>query len=180
VGRRGLTRQADSGETIIWTARPYPGPAWRPGDLSSVLTILSITAAVLASAFAYGADPFFLILFALVSGYLLVGRFYHDAYLRRRLRYELSIEGLTIWVDGRDAPECVFRLAQLGNVRPQFVTGSGRGTIELPPGGWAAQPAWMNRWDRDVPAMYPCRRLELIDDVEAVAEILRREARRSA
>lgn len=88
------------------------------------------------------------------------------------------IKGLAIWKVGRDAPECVFDLIRLREVRPQFVTKSGRGTIELPPGGWATQPEWMNRWDRFVPAMYPCRRLELLDDVEAVAETIRLHARK--
>ena len=80
-------------------------------------------------------------------------------------------------IESRPAPECRFDIYRLRDVTPQIVTRSGRGTIELPPGGWAAQPEWINRWDRFVPAMYPCRRLELIEDVEEVAGMTRREAR---
>lgn len=162
---------------MIWTGRPYPGLAWRPHDLPSTLLPALVAGVALTAGIAYGEGMIFFIVVMLFSGYLLAGRFYHDAWLRRRLRYELSEAGLTIWVEGGDAPECEFPLLQLRNVRPQFTTRSGRGTIELPPGGWAAQPFWMNRWDRYVPAIYSCRRLELIEDVEAVAEMIRRAAR---
>lgn len=160
-------------ERTIWSGRPYPGLAWRPRDVS--FTIVTGLWSSIALYMSYGSSWFFFAVMTLVAGYLLLGRLYHDAHLRRRIRYELSTAGLAVWIDGREAPECEFDLFSLRNVEPQFVTRSGRGTIELPPGGWAAQPAW-SRWDRDVPAMYPCRRLELIDDVEAVAEMIRRQA----
>lgn len=162
---------------IIWTARPYPGLAWRPQDLSITTMAVLFAAFVVFMTISQGSSWFFTIIALLLSGYLLLGRFHHDAHLRRRIRYELSSRHLTVWVDGRDVPECVIELLHLRDVAPQFVTGSGRGTIELPPGGWAAEPEWMNRWDRDVPAMYPCRRLELVDDVRAVADMIRRKAR---
>jgi hypothetical protein len=162
-------------DRIIWSGRPCPGVAWRPQDLSSSLvTALWAPAALFIG---YGSNWFFFTLVLLAAGYALLGRFVHDAHLRRRIRYELSTQGLAVWIDGRHAPECVFDLYSLRNVKPQFVIPSGRGTIELPPGGWAERPEWINRWDRDVPAMYPCRRLELIEGVEAVAELIRREAR---
>ena len=138
---------------------------------------LFLSGAVLSVAIVYGLGFLFATAAVLFLGYLLIGRFYHDAWLRRRLRYELSNGGLRVWKDGRDVPECTIGLTELIHVEPQFVTQSGRGTIELPPGGWSAQPGWMNRWDRDLPALYPCRRLELIEDVEAVAATIRRAAR---
>lgn len=142
-------------------------------------TAIVVLVIVLAMGLSFAESPFFFTLFLLMAGYLVLGRFYHDALLRRRVRYELSEHGLAVWLDGRDAPECVFTLFQLRNVTPLWVLSSGRGTIELPPGGWAAEPEWFNRWDKDVPAMYPCRRLELIDDVQSVADMIRSEARRA-
>lgn len=158
----------------IWGGRPYSGLAWRPQDLSISLVAGVWTAGGLFITYHSSWLPFGLMLSC--CGYALVGRFYHDAALRRRIRYELTSQGLAVWIDGRDAPECLIDIFQLRHVRPQFVTGSGRGTIELPPAGWAAQPAWVNRWDRLLPAIYPCRRVELIEDVEAVAALFREQA----
>lgn len=137
------------------------------------MAVFSVVAAV-GLFIGYTSNWFFFAWVLLLSGYALVGRFYHDAALRRRIRYKLSNQDLTIWIDGRETPECMLDLFQLRNLTPQFVTRSGRGTIELPPGGWATQPDWTNRWDKMLPAMYPCRRLELIDDVEKVADLIRR------
>jgi hypothetical protein len=162
---------------VIWQGCPYDGIAWRPHDLEEtiVYSICALGFALLAA----GLSWFFLAFASSTLGYALVGRLYHDAYFRRRIRYELSTEGLEIWICGRKTPEREFQLAQLRDLKPQFVTRSGRGTIELPPGGWAAETPWFDRWNRLVPAMYPARRLELIEDVESVAALMRREARRS-
>lgn len=142
-------------------------------------TAVVVLVIVLVMGLSFAERPFFFTLFLLMAGYLVLGRFYHDALRRRRIRYELTEQGLAIWIDGRDAPECVFTLFQLRNVAPLWISSSGRGTIELPPGGWAAEPKWFNHWDKDVPAMYPCRRLELIDDVQSVADMIRSEARKA-
>lgn len=163
---------------VIWTARPYGGLAWRPQDLQpTILVALWAIASVLLT-LSFGSSALFSGAVFLLTAYLLIGRFYHDAHLRRRLRYELTNEGLAIWVEGSETPQCSFELFDLRNVSPKFVKATGMGTIELPPGGWATHPVLINNWDLFVPTMYPCRRLELISDVEAVAEMIRREARK--
>jgi hypothetical protein len=162
-------------EGALWNGRPDPGPALRPQDLPLLAFELLWTS--VGAFLSYRESGLVFGLFLLLSAYLLFGRFFHDAALRWRLRYALSADGLAVWKEGRPAPECVIDLLRLRDVVPKFVTPGGRGTIELPPGGWAAQPAWINRWDRSVPAVYPCRRLELIDDVEAVAALMRAQAR---
>lgn len=165
---------------IVWIGRPIGGPAWRPQDLSPTLFTSFWAAVTLWLMLALGGSVFFTILVVMFSSYSLVGRFYHDASLRRRIRYELTSEGLAVYLEGRPEPKCLFPLADLRHVTPLFVKRSGVGTIELPPGGWASHPVFIDRWDLLVPAMYPCRRLELIPDVEAVAEMICRESRRQA
>ena len=81
-------------ERTIWSGRPYPGLAWRPRDLSFTIVISLWTAAALFMS--YGRSWFFFGFALLFSSYILVGRFYHDAALRRRIRYELSAKELTV------------------------------------------------------------------------------------
>jgi hypothetical protein len=159
-----------------WEGRPYPGLAWRPHDLRDA--VIGGLFLVLVLGFVVGDAPIWVtVFFGAHAAYFLLLRFFHDAYLRSRISYRLADHALEIWIDGETAPRCSFRIALLADVRPQFVRPSGHGTIELPPGGWATQPRWINNWDRLIPAAYPCRRLELVPDAEGVAEMLRSRAR---
>jgi hypothetical protein len=146
--------------------------------LSPTITVALWASASVFLTLSFGSSVLFSGAVFLATVYLLIGRFYHDALLRRRLRYELTSEGLAIWVDGSETPRCSFEIFDLRNVSPEFIKPTGIGTIELPPGGWATHPIIINNWDRLVPTMYPCRRLELIADVETVAELIRAEARK--
>jgi hypothetical protein len=67
--------------------------------------------------------------------YLLIGRFFHDAILREEISYRLTESGLEVWRRGGTSPECTIELHRLVDLNPRFVTASGRGTVELPPGG---------------------------------------------
>lgn len=81
-------------DRIIWSARPSHGLAWRPHDLfSSLVTSLWAPVELFIS---FGSNWFFFTLAMLAAGYALLGRFYHDAHLRRRIRYELSTKGLAL------------------------------------------------------------------------------------
>lgn len=160
---------------VLWSGRPAQGLAWRPQDFGHTATYTLVGAVVLFMSIK-GEHWFFFALSLAVLAYVLVGRFYHDAALRKRISYMLTQRGLEVWRDGKARPECLIDLHRLNNLQPLFITNLGRGTVELPPGGWARQPEWFDRWDSMVPAMYPCRRLELLDDVLPTLETIRREA----
>jgi hypothetical protein len=163
---------------VLWSGRPAQGLAWRPQDLGYTI-IFSLVGLIGLVMSLRDEKWFFSALLILFLAYLLVGRFYHDAALRKTISYRLTTQGLEVWRDGEHLPHCVVELHRLTKLRAQFITRSGRGTAELPPGGWADRPEWVNRWDRMVPAMYPCRRLELVDDLLATLEIIRTEASRA-
>ena len=169
---------SDGSAHVFWSGRPGQGLAWRPQDLGYT-TIFSLVGLVGLVMSLRDGEWLFFPLLTLFLAYLLIGRFYHDAALRKRISYRLTMHGLEVWRDGEHTPHCVVELHRLTNLRPQFITKSGRGTAELPPGGWAERPEWVNRWDRLVPAMYPCHRLELIDDLLTTLDIIRTEASRA-
>lgn len=129
--------------------------------------------AVFALSLKHGIGLLFGVFMCLVGSYILIGRFFHDAYLRRKINYRLTDDGLQVWMEGEIAPRCTIGLASLANVRPQFVKPSGHGTIELPPGGWSEQPKWLNWWDTMLPAAFTCRRLELIPNANQVTDLIR-------
>lgn len=169
---------SESHAHVLWSSRPAQGLAWRPQDLGYT-TIFSLVGLVGLVMCLRDEKWLFSALLILFLAYLLVGRFYHDAALRKRISYRLTMQGLEVWRDGDHLPYCVIELHRLTKLRPQFLTRDGRGTAELPPGGWADRPEWVNRLDRLVPAMYPCRRLELIDDLLTALKIISTEASRA-
>lgn len=175
---RKLTDMSDGNDQVLWSGRPAQGLAWRPQDRSYTLIFSLVGLAGLVMSLGYD-EWFFSALLMLFLAYPLVGRFYHDAALRERISYRLTRLGLEVWRDGDSEPHCVIELHRLTNLRPQFITRTGRGTAELPPGGWADRPEWVNRWDRLVPAMYPCRRLELVDDLLTALQVISTEASRA-
>lgn len=159
-----MTDMSDGNAQVLWSGRPAKGLAWRPQDRGYTMTFSLVGLVGLVMSL-NDERWFFSALLMLFLAYLLVGRFYHDAALRERISYRLTTKGLEVWREGELGPHCVIELHRLTNLRPQFITQTGRGTAELPPGGWADRPEWVNLWDRLVPAMYPCRRLELVDDL---------------
>lgn len=168
---------SESIDPVLWSGRPGQGIAWRPQDFGHTV-IFSIVGAI-GLIMSFGGNWIFFALWLATLAYALVGRLYHDAALRKRVSYLLTKRGLEIWRDGKANPDCNIELHRLTKLRPVFMTKSGQGTVELPPGGWATQPLGANRWDSLVPAIYPCRRLELLDDVLPVLETIRDEACRA-
>lgn len=164
---------------MLWSGRPYGGLYWRPGDARLTGALLgggALSVAMLAGSGATWGNTDVLALLLPILGYLAVGRFYTDARLRRCLFYVLSADGLAIWQDGEDRPRCQLPLYRLIDVRLRRVDAAGRGSIELPTIPRYFHLGHPDDLDLYVPAHDPCRRLELIDDAAAVAELIRAAA----
>jgi hypothetical protein len=107
AGLRKLTAMSDGNSHVLWRSRPAQGLAWRPQDLGYTVTFS--LAGIVGLAMSLSDERwFFSAPLTLFLAYLLVGRFYHDAALRKRISYQLTRQGLEVWRDGDQLPYCVF------------------------------------------------------------------------
>lgn len=167
------------GERLLWTGRPAQGIVFTGQDLYLIpFSLLWGGFAIFweAGVLSMGRAPGFFALwgipFVLVGLYLIVGRFFVDAWIRRGMRYALTDQRILI---ARTAPSPGFTalsLARLPDARLSQ-SASGRGTIRF---GQAATP-WGNRsfgiWS---PALDPTPQFIGIEDAKGVFDQVQRAA----
>jgi hypothetical protein len=107
LAKRELARELHSDETLLWSGQPVPGIRLRPADIFFIpFSIVWCGFAVFWEASAIqmarqigGISLFFIlwgIPFVLIGLYMVVGRFYADALLRRRTYYGVTSERIII------------------------------------------------------------------------------------
>ena len=100
--RREIEKELARGERLLWTGRPRRGPRLRAED--AFLIPFSLCWAGFAVFWEYralqqGRSSFMAVwglLFVLIGAYIVVGRFFVDAYLRRQAAYGLTNERIII------------------------------------------------------------------------------------
>ena len=170
------------GERILWAGRPQRGIVFRRDDLYMVPFSLLWGGFVINWNFGVwsdGAPIFFAIWgipFLLVGIYLVVGRFFHDAFVRGHLLYAVTNQRLLFL---RTGPWGQFRSLEIGylpvlELEQQHV---GRGTIKFDIND--DHGPWRGRgFGSAVPALSRALRFDLIDHPAVVYDLIRQETER--
>ena len=143
-----LMPHLNSGERLLWTGRPKTGIAFTSGDIFAVpfsIFWFGFACFWMWGAYTSGAPLPFVLFgtpFVLIGLYLLVGRFFYDAWKRNRTWYGLTEERVMI-VAASKVESVSLRTLQGVSVS----TKSDRsGTITLGPSGgmnaWMAAASW--------------------------------------
>lgn len=180
-----VSRELNSDERLLWSGGPATGIRLRSSDL------LMIPFSLLWGGFAFfweygvlqiptrahkpGGMPFeFMALwgipFVLIGLYMIVGRFFADAYLRARTRYAVTDRRILIVTNGWSRQAKSLSLRTLGEVSLQERSdGSGTITFGSPSSGWG-MPAggWPSSRQKTAPAF------EFVPDVRRVDELIRK------
>jgi hypothetical protein len=179
-----LNSQLLPGERIVWSGRPKTGLLltrrdWIMVPFSLVWGGFAIfwESAVITKA---GVPPFFPVvggLFVLAGLYLVVGRFFFDAWIRGRTYYALTNERVLIL---RAGPFGQFTALSLDRLPDASLTerGNGVGTVRFGQSGlWGAS----NRsWAIWTPSLDPTPQFIAIDDARNVFNQIQTSARKRA
>lgn len=131
-----VSRELAGGERLVWTGQPAPGMRLRSSDLFLIpFSILWGGFAIFweSMAFTSGAPLIFRLWgvpFVLVGLYLMVGRFFHEAWLRARTYYALTSERVLIVKGGFGRTVTSLRLETITDLSLQE-SSSGMGTISF-------------------------------------------------
>jgi len=180
--RRRLQSYLLAGEQLLWTGRPRQGILFRPAD--TLLIPFSLAWGGFAifwnvSVWTMPAPlPFALVglPFLAMGIYMILGRFLHDAAIRRSQVYAVTNQRVISLRDGR-RPKV--QTLELGYLPMLELKESGRGgTISFEPGS-----SWSDMWSDSgwgmwVPSASPTVRFASIDEPRRVYELIRRESDR--
>jgi hypothetical protein len=173
-----LTNVLESNERLIWWGRPHRGIVVRPSDSFLIpfsLVWVSVPGVAVTSMLRGGATPpaplsLVPVLFVAIGLYLLIGRFFYDAWRRGRTIYGLTNSRVLIIQPSKYKS---LDLAGISEINLQLRR-SGRGSIVFGPefgmfdrrgnGGWGGAPA--------VPTF------ELIDEAARVHAAIRNAQKR--
>lgn len=162
-------------EQLLWSDQPGQGVRFRAADLFMVpFSLMWGGFALFWEWTVLRTDaPWFFKLwgipFVLVGIYLIVGRFFWDAYQRRRTYYGLSNQRVMIVTKGPGSKVKSLALSTLGDVTLSS-SASGRGSIQFGSSPWGAQ-AWFagSGW----PGMQAPPSFEMVTDAGRVYEMIR-------
>ena len=140
-----LTDALERGEKLIWWDQPQRGIVFRAIDgflIPFSIVWVSIpgagAVATLRGGVALSPQAFVLVLFLVVGAYLLAGRFFYDAWRRRRTVYGLTDRRLLIV---RPSKQISVELDRISEMSLQERS-SGRGSIVFGPSGLNRQNGW--------------------------------------
>lgn len=170
-----VREQLGADEHLLWSGQPRMGLRLRPADVFMVpFSLLWGGFAIFWewSVVKQGA-PFFFMLwgipFVLVGFYLIVGRFFWDAYRRSQTYYGVTNQRALIVTKGLGAKVKSLQLRTLTDVT-LTTSRDGSGSIQFGPAqagaaGWLGGSGW--------PGMQVIAAFEMIDDAKRTYEILR-------
>lgn len=179
--QRELLPELDRSEQLVWAGRPATGILFRRGDIFLIpFTLVWCGFAIVweIGAAASGAPLYFLLfgaIFVVIGIFLVAGRFWFDAFKRRRTVYGMTNERVLIKSDlfRREVKSHFIRALQETSLSERR---NGKGTIRLGPdvpfGGWYRGLAWPG-----INAAAPA--LEEISDARQVYDQLRELQRKS-
>jgi hypothetical protein len=169
------------GERVLWTGRPKQGLAFRGADLFLIPFSLvwfgfvtSIFIQTLQSP-ASGPPDFILMLFMALGFYFTIGRFIHDAAVRRGLHYAVTNERVLI-IRGRRASKLksleINRLPMLE--LSEFSDGTG--TLAFDTDDEFAWFGWRRSLNHWAPSTSNLRQFFRIDNPRKVYELIRKQS----
>ncbi len=165
-----------NGETIIWSGRPAQGLRPTPADwLLIPFSLMWGGFAIFWEAMVLAAPktPLFFKLwgipFVLIGLYLMIGRFVHDAWIRRNMQYAVTNKRILIF---RAGPFTNFTAMSLDRVPEMNLAGDadGRGTIRFGPpisAGRSGSGWW-------TPSLNPTPQFIAIENARSVFEQIQR------
>jgi len=170
----------DSDETLLWSGRPAGGVRLQPSD--AVTIPFSLMWGGFAVFWEYsvihsGGAPLFFVLwgvpFVLVGIYLIVGRFFWDAYQRDKTHYAVTNRRVIFIREGMGGKTTSLPLRAVPAI--EVSGGRGRGTVTFGNGGmtWFNSSSWPGT--KHVPPSFVA-----IENAPGVAEIVRRAIREAA
>ncbi|HWU13203.1 MAG TPA: hypothetical protein VN157_04250 [Caulobacter sp.] len=175
-----MSRQFNSrllaGERILWEGRPREGLMSAPNDAFFIpFSLFWGGFSICWEAAAVRSGQLFMMVwgvpFVLIGLYMIVGRFFHDAWLRKRITYALTDQRVLI-----QTPDAFIALdlATLPHVEVRLLRGD-RGTIRLGRSGGG-------RNANMIPALDPVPQLLAIENVNRIFDLLEkaRATRRAA
>ncbi len=139
--QRRLSGYLLRGEKILWTGRPPRGVMFTRSDAFTIPFFLVWTGIPLFGLFSQGRSGFgvqslFFAPFFLMGGYMLIVRFFHDAWVRAHTFYAVTDRRILIL---RDGPRAALRSFDRGNLGIlELLEDGSRGTIlfgQRPAGG---------------------------------------------
>ena len=177
-----LERELGAGETLLWSGQPKQGLLLRPSD--AVFIPFSLLwggfALFWESGVLSGGAPFFFVLwgipFVLVGVYIVVGRFFVDAYIRSKTSYGVTNERVLIIAGLFSRTVKTLPLQTLGELSlEQRADGSGTITFgaSIPFASWYRGFAWPGM-DQRLPPSF-----EQIPEAKQVYDLIRRAQRPS-
>lgn len=165
-------------ERLLWSGAPRPGVAFRAADAFLIpFSLMWGGFAFFWEAMVLKSDgPVFMKLwgipFVLIGLYLIVGRFFHDAWKRARTTYAVTSDRVII-LSGRGEKSLPLRTLAEFSIRAR---GDGSGTITFgssPFGAWSSTGlSW--------PGMPQVPSFENIPEVQTVHEFIRRAQKEAA
>jgi hypothetical protein len=175
--RRELEREMGHSEKLLWSGRPVQGLKLQRSDLYTVpFSLLWAGFAVFwtASVYRSGAPPFFALfgaLFVLIGLYLVVGRFFYDAWQRARTYYGLSNKRVLIVHKSGNRRITSLALASLDEINFTESTGGG-GSLQFGRDSLYGSKMLGTSWPGTSRHMAP--RFELADDARRVYDLILR------
>ncbi len=174
------------GERISWSGRPRQGIMFAPGDTLLVpFSLMWGGFAIFWNAMVWfgpfgdaaggGPDIFFRLWglpFLMIGLYLIAGRFFHDAHLRRKIYYAVTDQRILILRGAKFTALDIDRLPRLALTEHRDTTG----TIDFEAGNGPL--SGMNGFGSWVPALGGTARFFRIDDPRRVYRLVRDPAHR--
>lgn len=169
------------GERIVWSGQPAGGLRFVARDgLLVPFSLLWGGFAVFweSRVFASNGPPFFLLWgvpFLLIGLYLVVGRFFVDAWVRARTRYAITNQRILIVRTGAFGKVTSISLDRLPDMQLSERPG-GSGTIRF----GAPAPYWAGGWAIWTPALDPVSQFIAIENAQRVFDQIQRAGRNAA
>jgi hypothetical protein len=169
-----------SGERVLWTGEPKQGIRLSPLDVFAIPFSLFWTGMVLFMFTATLDTPGFpdvvLVLFLVFGLYFTVGRFVHDAALRKRIHYAVTNERVLV-ISGLVSPKLTSldlqRLPRLELSEHR----NGTGTISFDRSGWMSNFGRYNGFSMWVPSLGASSQFFGIENPRRVYELIRNQFR---
>lgn len=175
--RRELEREMGHSERLLWSGRPVQGLKLQGSDLYTIpFSLLWAGFAVFwtASVYRSGAPGFFVLwgaVFVMIGLYLVVGRFFYDAWRRARTYYGLSNKRVLIVHKSGSKRITSLNLASLDEIN--FTEGSsGGGSLQFGRDSFYGSKMLGTSWPGTSRHMAP--RFELADDARRVYDLILR------
>lgn len=177
-----IREQLSSGEHILWSGKPLAGVRLRAADAFVIPFSLMWGGFAIfweVGVISSGAPVFFWlwgIPFVVMGVYLIVGRFFFDAYRRANTYYGVTNERVLIVVTGLGGRTKSLNLRTLSDVTLSTAA-NGRGSISFGSSPWGAS-SWLggSGW----PGVPTVPTFELIEEARQVYEVVRQAQQKAA